>query len=126
MTHRTFEVPSAGDGPTFELTGEYTKHHPVNPGEPWAESFPCLGIAPVGVLADYAMTASTDGKGGTIYRVGPVVRFLRAMIADPEALARFDALILDRYRPIELTTLVDVLGYVGEEVLARPTGPAST
>lgn len=127
MADRCYRVPDLdGADHGFDIEGIYSRHHPDLAGTEWSEHFNVLGVAPVGVLADYAASATGDGQGGTVYRAPQVVRFLRGVMADPDSLNRLDRLIVDRYRPVPLATLVDAMIGVGEDLLGRPTGAAST
>lgn len=129
-SHRTYATVNddedVGDGPTFTLTGRYTRHHPEHPGEPWELTFQCLAVAPPSVLASYALAAKTDGKGNTIFETPAVIQFLGGILADPEQVAAWYSLIGDRFRPVKLEVLVDVMMDVGAEVVDRPTGRASS
>lgn len=90
--------------------------------EHWEETFTVVDKLPPGVLSDltYAITVTDDGD--IKYNAIGVTRFLRGVI-EPADEKRWDALIRDKRRQVELSVLADVMMLVNGAKSNRPTGP---
>lgn len=124
MTHRKFvqeprlngEAPKA---PTFTVEGVTRK------GEEWSETFTCLPVAPAGVLDDLSSSVSVDDDGVPRVHQMRLLRFFRGVLED-EDVARFNLLVHDKERMLELTMLAEIMNWLTEELVGHPTTPSST
>lgn len=85
----------------------------------WGETFVCDPVLRAGVLLDLPVRSQTDG------RLAGLHGFLRDTLT-PESWERFEALLADRDRPVDLTMLDDAVGAVLEQYTARPTQESSS
>lgn len=91
--------------------------------EPWVEDFQVVGWIPQGPLADLA-GALTIENGRISYRTPTVVRFLRQVLVAGDV-ARFNELIEDKHRPVNIDQLGAVMLWAAGIETERPTGPQS-
>lgn len=103
------------DPVTFDLDGVG-----VLTGEPWAESFTCVPVAPAGVLDDMAASVVVDGQGRMTWNQVSLLRFLRGVLLDDDA-ERLDRLVHDKDRVVELQTLGEITLWLAEELVGPPT-----
>lgn len=114
--HRNFDAemkPIPKEGPTFELGGE---------------TFHCLPMPPGGVIArldgsgmnvanwirdcllEHAEVTSHTEEGGTT-----------TVLEDVDDVERWNALMVDKDRPVPVQQLIDILSWLNEEYGERPT-----
>lgn len=122
MPHRKFDLtpaPTDQDEPrepiTFELSGRglLTK-------EPWEESFTAVPVAPPGVLDDVASSMGIDDRGNRVWHTPSLLGFMRGVIVDDDV-ARFEALMRDKDRAIDIKDLGEIMLWLTEELLGRPS-----
>lgn len=89
---------------------------------PWEETFTVVETLPPGALADLAFSITVTNDGEIKYNAVGVTRFLRAVIV-PGDEQRWDALMRDKRRQVDLAVLADVLMLVNGAKTNRPTGP---
>lgn len=127
--HRTFgtvapsengEEPAALEGPTFTLEGG----PPVSPTV-FSETFTCVPVAPAGVLDDLAACVRVDGRGRQIYDAPSLIRFMRGVLVDADE-ERFVDLCHDKTRIVQLEDLGNVVMWLSEAILGRPSTPLSS
>lgn len=93
-------------------------------GEPWEEAFNVMAYPPQGALVD--MAAGVRIVNGEItYQAASVVRFLRDVILPSEE-ARWDALMRDKERAVDVEVLGTIMLWAAAVVADRPTGPLSS
>lgn len=115
---RTFTAkpPTPGrTGPEFDLegVGQIT-------GKEWSEHFTCVPTAPSGVLDDLASSMGTDGRGNTVWNQVSLLAFFRGVLLDDDVV-RFQALVHDKDRLVELDLLGEIMLWVADEVVGHPT-----
>lgn len=125
------------DIPTFQATGDedlpLPDPHPFrlegkrrSDGERWVEDFAVLGDIPQGPVGDLASMVTITKDGGIRYSALACTRFLRAVIV-PEDEDRWDALLYDKDRPVNIDALGPVaLWAAGHASGGRPTGRLSS
>lgn len=121
MPHRSFDLtPTESDAEpkepiTFDLSGlgQITK-------EPWKESFTCVPVAPAGVLDDLASSMGSDQRGNRVWNVPSLLGFMRGILVD-EDVDRFEALMRDKDRAVDLKDLGEIMLWVSEELVDRPS-----
>ncbi len=123
MPHRKFDFtpdPATADTEdredlTFELAGMglLTK-------EPWAESFTAVPVAPPGVLDDVASSMGVDDKGNRVWHTPSLLGFMRGILID-EDVSRFEKLMHDKDRAIDIKDLGEIMLWLTEELLDRPS-----
>jgi hypothetical protein len=124
--HRTFGNSQPADGSpapepvTFDLSGG-----PPLSAEEWEETFTCLPVAPAGVLDDFVNIVSIDARGNRVYDAPSLLNFLKGVLVD-EDVDRLNALVHDKRRVVELATLGEVVMWLSQELLGRPTMPPSS
>lgn len=135
MGHRTFgsTTPKDLEEVTFDLQGTYvvdqlgkggTVLHAK--GDPWEEKgFTCVPVAPAGSLDDFAGMAAYDGAGNRTWKSGPLLGFLRQIVIDAD-IPRLDAVTHDKYRGLDLNELGELVMWLAEELVGRPTPPPSS
>lgn len=94
-------------------------------GEPWREEFHLLPIAPVGCVDDLLSSMRITGDGRISYQQGPLVRFFRGVMLDADV-ARWETLIRDKDRAVDLQTLGEIMDDLSESMLGLPTKPPSS
>lgn len=124
--HRTFGStttdPSAqpAEPVTFDLSGA-----PPLSAEVWTETFTCVPVAPSGVLDDFVSVASVDERGNRVWNAPSLLRFLKGVLIDTDVV-RLDKLVHDKKRIVPLDTLGELVLWLSEELLGRPTTPPSS
>lgn len=123
MPHRKFDfTPPAPDADaeakeplTFELVGvgQITK-------EPWSESFTAVSVAPAGVLDDLASSMGVDDRGNRVWHSPSLLGFMRGIIVDDDV-ARFESLMRDKDRAVDIRDLGEIMLWLSEELLDRPS-----
>lgn len=122
MPHRKFDfTPEIADDAepkepiTFELggLGLLTK-------EPWVESFTAVPVAPPGVLDDVSTSMGVDDRGNRVWHTPSLLGFMRGVIVDDDV-ARFEALMRDKDRAIDIRDLGEIMLWLTEELLGRPS-----
>lgn len=94
-------------------------------GVEWREEFWLLPTAPVGVVDDLLSSITLTEDGKLSYRQVSVLRFFRGILVDADV-PRFEALMRDKDRVVDLGTLGEIMMELGEEMLGvRPTLPPS-
>lgn len=112
----------------FELDGVYAKGRtgPPTKAEPdgattWSETFEVstqLGAA----AAQWYASAYLMHEGRQVINPPAVIEFIR-LACIPESALRFQALVDDPDRLVDVKPLGDVFIWLSEEILARPTAP---
>lgn len=118
MAHKAFGSTSHAlpEAATFELSGMF-----VSSGEGFTEKFTCQAVIPPGVLVDLVGAfGPVDDDGNRKLNVAVINDFFAATL-DEESGARFAALIRDKNRVVEIDTLGEIVMWLSEEVLGRPT-----
>ena len=87
------------------------------PFELEGESFEAYGQVPGAVLLDFIAASQQEESSGT---AGAILGYLKASL-DKENFKRFDKLVRDPEKAIELQVLADIVGYLIEERSSRPT-----
>lgn len=124
--HRTFGStttdPEAepAEPVTFDLSGG-----PPLSKQPWTETFTCVTVAPAGVLDDFVSVATVDARGNRVWNAPSLLRFLKGVLVD-EDVVRLDQLVHDKERIVPLDTLGEVVLWLSQELLGRPTTPLSS
>lgn len=123
MAHKTFTAPAKADGPTddgepttFDLEGVRASN-----GEKWKETFTCVDLAPVGVLDELVSSSHIDEKGNRIYNAPSLLAFMGGVLVDDDV-ARFMAWSKDKDRAVPIETLGEIVMWLSEELVGRPTG----
>lgn len=115
--------------PTFTVAGWYVDVTPegevVESEEEWEETFRCLPVAPGGALDDIAAAVSIDDHGRMTFNKVSVLRFIRAVLVEADE-PRFDAMVRDKRRMVELDVLGEIMIDLSEGYTNRPTGPQRT
>lgn len=115
--------------PTFTIAGYYvdvTDDGDVEEtDEEWSETFRCLPVAPGGALDDIAAAVSIDDQGRMTFNKVSVLRFIRAVLVEADE-QRFDAVVRDKRRMVELEVLGEIMIDLSEGYTNRPTGPQRT
>lgn len=128
MAKRSFttkaEAPPPADTPKreadFDLggVGQLT-------GDEWREEFWLLPLAPVGAVDDLMASITLTDDGRLSYRQTSLLRFFRGVLVE-EDVPRFEALMRDKDRAVDLSTLGEIMMELGEDMLGvRPTRPPS-
>lgn len=120
----TFAVSTAEDRSLppipFTLTGMYAAD--TGRTDSWTESFQALGVPPLAVANSMAEAFFLDeATGRRQINPGAVIAFLRDALPGDQA-RRFMALVHDKDRLVKLDVLVDVMNYLVEKYVGRPTG----
>lgn len=115
--------------PTFTIAGYYADVTPdgdvVESDEEWEETFRCLPVAPGGALDDIAAAVSIDDHGRMTFNKVSVLRFIRAVLVEADE-QRFDEVVRDKRRMVELDVLGEIMIDLSEGYTNRPTGPQRT
>lgn len=122
MAYKKFSTQARGDqdDPTvFELDGVG-----VLDGEPWSERFKTVPVVPVGVIDALTSSMGTDDHGNTVFAQPSLLKFMRGLLYD-EDIPRFDALMGDKNRAVDINTLGEIMLWLAEEKTGRPTMPSS-
>lgn len=93
-------------------------------GLPWEETFSCLPSAPAGVLDDFVQAAGAF-DGSNIWTAPSLTGFLRSVMLDADV-ERFDGLLHDKSRIVELQDLGELVMWLSSELMGRPTPPLSS
>ena len=122
MAHRTFSSRIDPDRAptTFTLDGDRVDGKGRPTGEMWSEDFTALPKVPSVALDDLAQSVRIDSKGRQAYNAPSVLNFLRRVIV-PDDLERFEALVSDPARNVELDLMADVMNWLVDELGGRPT-----
>lgn len=94
-------------------------------GETWSETFRCIPKAPSAALDDLARSVGQDEKGQLIFNQVSLLRFFR-QVMHPEDETKFDALVHDKNRAVEIEELGEVMFWLAEVYTERPTVPSSS
>lgn len=126
VRHRTFGARPERDEPepdpiTFTVEGRF-----ATSGDRWSETFTVVPVAPGGVLDDVARMVGVDGRGKRVWNAPSVMKFLTGVLIEPDV-ARFDDLVHDKERLVELEALGEITEWVSEQLFnPRPTQPSSS
>lgn len=104
-----------------EVAGTYRVPPADGPNE-WVETFSFLGDAPP-AAADALGAGFLEISGKMEINPRAIFQFFRASLATDDDRRRFDALIEDRDRFVEMSLLGDVMVYVAEQMIGRPITP---
>lgn len=110
----------------FELEGVYApgRHGPGGDDDTtWSETFTVSSRLDARMAGWYAQ-AYTVIEGKQVINPPAVIQFLK-MACVPESALRFEALVDDPDRLVDVKLLGEVFGWLAEEVLDRPTPPPS-
>lgn len=122
MTRRTFDL-TAPDPPAepveFEIKGL------TSTGEPFVEVFTTVVHLPPAVIDDVSSTVVINDDGVAYYQRHETLKFLRTAICAADR-DRWDALVRDPDRLVDLTALVSIMHWIAGTLLDRPTGPPSS
>ncbi len=123
MPTKKFTSPrGAPEQPSKELVEFDLEGFRFSNGEPWTEHFRCVEVAPPAVLDDLVSSSSIDERGNRKYYTPSLIAFMNGVIVD-EDLPRFNALMRDKDRAIEIEILGETVIWISEEIVGRPTGP---
>lgn len=123
MPTKKFTAPSAApeqpakEPVEFDLEGARFSNN-----EPWSEHFACVEVAPPAVLDDLVSSSTIDERGNRIYHTPSLIAFMNGVLVDQD-LPRFNALMRDKDRAIDIQTLGEIVVWISEEIVGRPTGP---
>ncbi len=117
-------------GPTFTVAGQLLKVDDngalIVTDEEWSEEFRCLPTAPGGALDDLVAAVSVDDRGEITFSRVSVLRFVREVLIPGEE-QRFERMVRDKYRLLDLEVLGQIMMDLAEELTGRrPTGPQRT
>lgn len=116
----------AGQEPSHDQWIPFVIHGEYEDGEPWEETFYGLTKAPGGVIDDIVRTQAVDDRGNTVWDRVSILRFYDAILADEDNTERFQQLVRDKRRIVELALLGRILFWYVEQVVERPTGQSSS
>lgn len=105
---------------TFDISGTRLSN-----GETWSEDFTCLPEVPGGALDDLTASVGVDAQGRMTFNKVSVLRFMRSVIVEEDE-QKFDAMVHDKDKLVQLETLGDMMMRVAEAIVGRPIGPRST
>ena len=98
-------------------------------GQPWVERFAALPKVPPAVLMNLvdAIGVATQGPkiGEMVYSASAIIGFVRQSLHPTwnDQLARWDALMSDPFRSIDLPVLAEIMMDLVEQVGGFPSGP---
>ncbi len=124
MTTRRFTANPVvlDEAPTLVLDGR----HVSDPEQAWEETFTARRAAPSSVIDMMAGSVSVDSRGRlTGINQAQAIPILREVL-DPESARRFDHLIGDPDRVVDLGTLWMAASWLVEQLIGRPTGGPGT
>lgn len=128
-TYRTTSRHQRRQVPTFTVAGVYVDvdkaGNVVESDEEWEEMFRCLPVAPGGTLDDLSSAVSVDEHGNMTFSKVSVLRFIRSVIVEGDE-HRFDQMVRDKRRMVELEILGEIMMDLSAEYTGRPTGPQRT
>lgn len=108
--------------PTIDLEGPHTS----DADKTWQESFTCLRVAPAAVLDVIAGSVNVNRAGQvTAIHQAQAIPILRELIV-PTDIGRFEQLLADRDRVVDLATLWEAAMWVVGQLTGRPTGGSGT
>jgi hypothetical protein len=122
MTLRTFDLDDPADGHQpveFAVRGKRK-----STGEPFTEQFTTIADLPPAVLDDVSRSVVIGDDGTAYYQRHETLQFVRAAIRAQDH-ARWDALVRDPDRLVNLDRLVEIMLWLVGTLLNRPTGPLS-
>lgn len=118
--------PLPTEGPTFKLGGE---------------EFHCVPLPPAGATLALVRAVGRDERGRQVYNLPDIDAFVHSCLIekrvvkaegsdveveeDADDIARWEALLMDKSRPIPISALGGVLMWLQAEYLNRPTGPSA-
>lgn len=118
MAHRSFVPSEPGQKKeplSFDIGG-----FRQSDGEAWKETFTCVPEAPSGVLDDLTSSTLIDDKGNRIYNATSLLAFFEGVLIDDDV-KRFRAITHDKDRIVPIEYLGDVMMWLSEEFMERPT-----
>jgi hypothetical protein len=106
--HRDFAIPtdSGREPPTFTLAGE---------------KFTCLPVAPAGALNDL-VAGIGEIDGNTVYSAPNLIAFCEAVLVEGDE-KRFRKVVHSKKTVVPIETLGDVVMWLAEVLVDRPTEP---
>jgi hypothetical protein len=115
--HRSFDVATpVDDAVTFDINGvDIGKHK-------WTESFTAVPAIPGAKLLDFISDADSNDGGRASQAL---VDFLEGVIV-PEDRERFQEMIRDETKVIEIETLAAICEWLVEQYAVRPTPPSKS
>jgi hypothetical protein len=124
MPGLSFQVPDPPEDDEreplwFTLSGKHRRTK-----KPWTERFDIVPHIPFAVLNDLAGTIQAGPDGEVIYTKHGVLRFMHAVI-EPDDVPRWDALVRDADRPVDLEVVTTAMQAIVGASSNRPTGPQS-
>lgn len=123
MTEPTFDASTSEDQDAppipFTLRGVYADPERK---EPWIEQFSALGTPPLAIANSMTEAFFLDeATGRRQVNPGAIITFLRDALPEDDA-RRFMGLVHDKSRLVKLSVLVNVMDYLVEKYVGRPTG----
>lgn len=136
--HRTFDFEEPTDQPTFKLRGKRTVQNPKWPGPStkanphkiaktirteWTQDFTCVAMPPPGLAAVSQLGGSMvqDAETGErVFKATTIYDYIRGILIEDDQPV-WDALLIDRQRPIDQQLVVDVYRWLVEVYAGRPT-----
>lgn len=125
MARRTFGTQTpTGEAPpelhefTLQGVGQLSN-------EPWSETFRCLTKAPASALDDLARSIGMNERGEQVWNQVSLLRFFFTVL-HPDDEERFDKLVRDKDRTVDIGQLGDVMLWLSSEYGDRPTQPPSS
>lgn len=89
------------------------------------EAFQARRYVPPGFALDLAGAVQLSEQGDRIYNVAAIGASMRASLT-AESWERFNALLHDPDRRVQIEVLGELMMWLGEEITGRPTGQPST
>lgn len=131
--HRQFTFLHDPEAPLkFDLAGSYATVRPEPAeGEPplpttWAESFQCYPRCAPQALAELAMARRVDVQGNPVWNSAAILAFIRRSLLTDDDRFRFAQLSNDPERALLVEDLGEVVVWLAEVYVDRPTTPPST
>lgn len=90
----------------------------------YVETFRARRVMPPGALLDLATLLVVDPKTGErSYNVPAIQNFMMTVLLNDDERQRWNDLIRDNTRAIEITQLAEIVAFLAEEITNRPTSP---
>lgn len=88
---------------------------------PWTEQFIAKGSLPPGTLIDLTGLVQVLPNGAQQYNLALITSFMRQALLNEEHARRWEAMIHDPNRLVEIETLGEIVLWLGEMLAGRPT-----
>lgn len=114
---------------SFEIEGWYADQD-ATPGldtpavyepRPWIEQFVAKGALPPGTMIDLAGIVTVLPNGAQQYNLAVITQFMHAALLDDDNRRRWDEMIHDDKRLVAIETLGEIVMWLGEMLVGRPT-----